>query len=225
MVRRTKADALGTSMNILDCAEYLFAKQGVSRTTLNHIAVKAGVTRGAIYWHFDDKAALFNAMMERVKMPLESAMQMLQSSSLEDPLADLQDYAMAAFRLTENDPRARRVFEIATLKLEYTQEMAAVRERRADMAARCIAMAERSVSAAMRTGVARPGTDPGETALAFWALIDGLLRAWLIAPESFSLTVMGERIIGAHLEALRPSREADCDCLLQTIGTVSKDVK
>ncbi|WP_020653354.1 TetR family transcriptional regulator [Massilia niastensis] len=203
MVRRTKADALATSMNILDCAECLFAEQGVSRTTLHHIAVKAGVSRGAIYWHFDDKAALFNAMMERVKMPLESAMQILQSSSLEDPLADLQDYAMAAFRLMENDPRARRVFEIATLKLEYTHEMAAVRERRADMAARCIAMAERSVSVAARIGVARSSTDPRETALAFWALIDGLLRAWMIAPESFGLTVMGEKIIGAHLDALR----------------------
>jgi TetR/AcrR family acrAB operon transcriptional repressor len=203
MVRRTKADALATSMNILDCAECLFAEQGVSRTTLHHIAVKAGVTRGAIYWHFDDKAALFNAMMERVKMPLESAMQMLQSSSLDDPLADLQDYAMAVFYLMENDARARRVFEIATLKLECTHDMATVRERRADMAARCIAMAERSVVVAVRIGVARPGAEPRAAALAFWALIDGLLRAWMIAPDSFSLASMGEKIVGAHLDALR----------------------
>lgn len=203
MVRRTKADALATSMNILDCAESLFAKQGVSRTTLQHIALEAGVTRGAIYWHFEDKAALFNAMMERVKMPLESAMQVLQSCCLEDPLGDLKSYALLVFSLTENDARARRVFEIATLKLEYIDEMSAVRERRADIAARCTAMAERCVFLAARNGLARPAVNPREAALGFWALIDGLLRAWMIAPDSFSLTGMGEKIIDAHLDALR----------------------
>jgi TetR/AcrR family acrAB operon transcriptional repressor len=203
MARRSKADAFATSMKILDCAETLFARQGVSRTTLQHIAAEAGVTRGAIYWHFADKAALFNAMMERVKMPLESALQLLQSSCLDDPLAVLKSYAMLVFSLTENDARARRVFEIATLKLEYTDEMSAVRVRRIEMAARCTEMAERCVVLAVRNGSARPAVDPREAALGFWALIDGLLRAWMITPDSFGLTCMGEKIIGAHLDVLR----------------------
>ncbi len=203
MARRSKADAFATSMNILDCAENLFARQGVSRTTLQHIAAQAGVTRGAIYWHFADKAALFNAMMERVKMPLESAMQLLQSSCLDDPLTDLQSYAVLVFRLTEGDARARRVFEIATLKLEYTDEMSAVRERRIEMAARCTEMTERCVILAVSRGLARPSVDPRQAAVGFWALIDGLLRAWIIAPDSFSLINMGEKIIGAHLDTLR----------------------
>jgi TetR/AcrR family acrAB operon transcriptional repressor len=55
MVRRTKEEAAATRDSILDAAEILFAKNGVSRTTLQHIATAAGVTRGAIYWHFVDK--------------------------------------------------------------------------------------------------------------------------------------------------------------------------
>lgn len=203
MARRTKADAFATSMHILDCAENLFARQGVSRTTLQHIAVEAGVTRGAIYWHFADKASLFNAMMERVKMPLESAMQQLHSACLDDPLADLKSYAVLVFRLTEEDARARRVFEIATLKLEYIDEMSAVRARRIEMAARCMEMAERCVFLAAHRGLARASVDPRQEALGFWALIDGLLRAWIIAPDSFCLVSMGGKIIGSHLDMIR----------------------
>jgi TetR/AcrR family acrAB operon transcriptional repressor len=57
MARRTKEEAAATRESILDAAEQLFVKQGVSRTTLQHIATAAGVTRGAIYWHFNDKGA------------------------------------------------------------------------------------------------------------------------------------------------------------------------
>jgi AcrR family transcriptional regulator len=45
MARRTKEDALATRDSILDAAEQLFVKQGVSGTTLQHIATAAGVTR------------------------------------------------------------------------------------------------------------------------------------------------------------------------------------
>ena len=46
---RRKADAERTREIILDAAETTFLAQGVSRTTLAHIAQAAGVTRGAIY--------------------------------------------------------------------------------------------------------------------------------------------------------------------------------
>ena len=73
MARRTKEDSPTTRNNLLDIAEYLFLSQGVSRTSLQHIARRAGSTRGAVYWHFTDKADLFNAMIERVTLPLEAA--------------------------------------------------------------------------------------------------------------------------------------------------------
>ena len=71
MVRRTKQEALETREKLLDAAETLFQREGVSRTSLQQIAQEAGVTRGAVYWHFKDKAELFDAMMRRATMPLE----------------------------------------------------------------------------------------------------------------------------------------------------------
>ena len=72
MARRTKDDS-PTTRDLLDAAEYLFLSQGVSRTSLQHVARRAGATRRAVYWHFTDKADLVTAMIERVTLPLEAA--------------------------------------------------------------------------------------------------------------------------------------------------------
>ena len=63
MARRTKQEAQATRSHILDTAELVFEQRGVSGTSLGEIAKAAGLTRGAIYWHFKDKADLFNACL------------------------------------------------------------------------------------------------------------------------------------------------------------------
>ena len=75
MARRSKEDALATRNSLLDAAERVFLARAwpAPRSTTSRVA--AGTTRGAIYWHFKDKADLFNAMMDRVVMPLQAAME------------------------------------------------------------------------------------------------------------------------------------------------------
>ncbi len=202
MVRKTKEDALATRLSILDAAAALFAERGVSGTTLQHIATAAGVTRGAIYWHFEDKGAMFNAMMECASMPLESAMQLLDRPDTADPLGDLREYAERVFRLTVEDPKARRTFEIATLKMEYTDEMSVVRERRTLNQADWIRRCESRVRIGIKNGQVRPDVKPHAVALGIWVLVEGLIRNWLIGPQ-FDLVKLGGEIVGTHLDALR----------------------
>lgn len=65
MSRKTKAEAKQTQHALLNAAIKLFVRQGVARTTLNDIAHEARVTRGAAYWHFDNKDAVILALWER----------------------------------------------------------------------------------------------------------------------------------------------------------------
>jgi TetR/AcrR family acrAB operon transcriptional repressor len=204
MARRTKEDAMATRDGILDAGETLFLTQGVSRTTLQHIATAAGVTRGAIYWHFADKAALFNAMMERAKMPLEAAMELIDQHGDTDPLGDLRESILCVFRVAVNDPTTRRVFEIATFKMELVDEMVAVRERRLEGQAKWLSRAENRIRAGIRHGVLREGLPVRAVALGLFALLDGLLRNWLLNPEGFKLMKTGQQIVDMHLESLRP---------------------
>ena len=64
MVRRTKEEAQETRSQILQAAEQAFYERGVARTTLADIAALAGVTRGAIYWHFSNKSDLLQALLD-----------------------------------------------------------------------------------------------------------------------------------------------------------------
>lgn len=203
MVRRTKEDALATRDSILDAAEQLFVKQGVSGTTLQHIATAAGVTRGAIYWHFLDKGAMFNAMMERVKTPLEAAAQLVDSDSAVAPLEALRQHILVVLQVTVDDPQARRVFEIATLKMEFTDELNEVRERRKQNQEMWMARTEQRIRAAVANGQARADVDPFAVALGLWAILDGLLRAWLLDPQAFDLMKVGAQIVDTHLASLR----------------------
>lgn len=90
MARRTKADANATRDRLLDAAECIFYAKGVSRASLADIANEAGTTRGAIYWHFKDKADLFNAMMDRVTHPLMQAIDGTQAMAHLAPLERLR---------------------------------------------------------------------------------------------------------------------------------------
>jgi TetR/AcrR family acrAB operon transcriptional repressor len=205
MARRTKEEAAATRDSILDAAEKLFVEQGVSRTTLQHIATEAGVTRGAIYWHFDDKGALFNAMMERATLPLEAELQLLDQAESDDPLDDLRNYMLAVLRRTVDDPGARRVFEIATLKVEFVDEMDPARCRRQHSLNNWMARAERRIRLAVDKGLVGSQVEPGAVALALWIMIDGLIRNWMFNPTSFDLLQQGQWVIDPFMRGLRAS--------------------
>lgn len=203
MARRTKEDAAATRDSILDAAEKLFVEQGVSRTTLQHIATAAGLTRGAIYWHFDDKGALFNAMMDRATLPLEAELQVLDGAEPGDPLDDLRNYMLAVLRRTVDDPGARRVFEIATLKVEFVDEMGAVRQRRQRSMNNWMERAERRIRLASEQGLIGGTIVPRTVALAMWTMVDGLIRTWMFDPQGFDLLELGKCVIDPYLAGLR----------------------
>jgi TetR/AcrR family acrAB operon transcriptional repressor len=203
MARRTKEDAAATRDSILDAAEQLFVQQGVSRTTLQHIATAAGVTRGAIYWHFDDKAVLFNAMMDRAKLPMRAALDELTASNGNDPLAELHQYCIRVLSETVNNPQARRVFEIAVLKMEFVDELDAVRVRRTEHLVEWMALAEKRIASAIARGQARDDVEARTVALGMWVTIDGLIRNWLFDPGAFDLEALGRELIGPQIAGIR----------------------
>lgn len=204
MPRRNKAEAEQTRHKLLDAAEALFLARGVSRTSLQDIAAAAGTSRGAIYWHFQDKADLFNAMLQRVTLPLEQALQAAAepSAAAVTPLRGLFDTLMAALHATVHDPQTGRVFEIATHKVEYVDELQAVAQRRQqamnDMRGLIQQALERTADRLGRT-LPMPAA---AAALGLNVLVDGLIINWLIDRTAFDLEAAGRLALRNYFRGL-----------------------
>jgi TetR/AcrR family transcriptional regulator, acrAB operon repressor len=202
MARRTKEDALATRNGLLDAAERLFQQQGVSGTSLQEIATAAGASRGAVYWHFKDKADLFNAMMERVTLPLENAMEQARGVPGEDPLPRLRAALRDALHRTATDPQTRRVFEVATQKVEYVEALGKVRERHLDIRDASVLQMKQALQRSARARGARLRVPAYAAARGLHALVGGLIQDWLLDPQAFALEATGRQAIDAYLAGL-----------------------
>lgn len=202
MVRRTKDAAEETRSRILDAAERVFSERGVSRTSLEDVAQAAGVTRGAIYWHFKDKSEVFCAMIDRVTLPMEELRDRTASQFADDPLAVIRTMALGILKRTATDEQCQRVFDVLVHKCEYLHEMAGVKRRFAQMREGCLQKIEQGFREAMKRGmIAR--VDARLAAVGLTALIDGIIMNWLVNRDYFPLERKAEALIDLYLNGLR----------------------
>jgi TetR/AcrR family acrAB operon transcriptional repressor len=96
------------------------------------------------------------------------------------------------------------VFEIATRKVEYVDDLAAVREQQTQLRDQYIAKMAELLREAQAAGEVDPACDALELAFALHALVDGLMQNWLITPDALSLQRVGNRAIAHYLAGLRP---------------------
>lgn len=202
MARRTKEEALETRNRILDTAERVFLKTGVSRTSLEDIAEAAGVTRGAIYWHFKNKADLFEAMMQRVSLPMED-MAARVDDDIEDPLGFVRSCALKVLEYVSTDPQSRRVQEICHFKLEYVGEMEQMRKRHIECRTNALALVERGMRNAAKKGLLAPWVNPRLAAIGLHAMVVGLIQNWVLDPKYLALSKLAGPLIDSYIDGIR----------------------
>ena len=209
MARRTKEDALVTRDLILDAAERVFLRRGVSRTSLQEIAMEASLTRGAIYWHFQNKADVFDAMMQRVTLPMVARLNSQARAVPDDPLQHLRQSVASAFHQTVHDQQVRRVFEIASHMVEYGDDLQTVRDNHIYERSERVNDLERLLLQARANGLLPAHLTSRAAAVGLHALLDGLMSNWLLEPEAFDLEVVGLQALNAYLAGLgQPATES-----------------
>lgn len=187
-MRRTRQDAHKTRSAILEAAETLFLRQGVAHTSLEQIARQAGVTRGAVYWHFRNKADLFHAMLSQVRLPAEQIVQRVKLCDPENPIIGLRNLCSETMATLVREPRKRQIFTILLRRCEFTDELREAEEQHEifinEFIDLCTALfAEPHIAAQLR-----PGITPRMAAVAFHSLFVGLLSDWLRDPQMLDAT-------------------------------------
>lgn len=203
MARRTREEAQATRVQIVDAAEQCFYKKGVSSTTLADIAQQAGVSRGAIYWHFQNKTEVFQALLDRLVLPLLSLGEATRNRDEPDPLGRFRELLLRVFADVLEDSAARRIREIFLHKCEYTEELGDLRGKLGFDQYDCRQRLQCTLRNAMDKRQLPPDLDTDLASFMVPALIDGLLAHWLLRPDTFDLQTYYPRVVDCCLDLLR----------------------
>lgn len=190
-MRRTKEAAENTRTAILTAAELLFFKQGVSHTSLEQIARHAGVTRGAVYWHFQNKAHLFHEMLNQVRLPAEQIARHISQCDPNNPITGLRHLCAQTLLSMGADERKRRIFTILLRRCEFTDDLREAEERHEAFINEFIALCEQLFSEPHTAKRLYPGVTPRLAALSLHAMLLGLLSDWLRDPKLFDIKQTG----------------------------------
>ena len=151
-MRRTKEDAEKTRQTVLEAALKLFSRDGYSLTTLSRIAKEAGCSRGPIYWHFENKDDLYEAVLAYSQEPLEALVAEC-SGMRETPIEAMDHFIERWLDLLANDRKYRQSFEILLNKTELTDAMSRTLKRERALTRSIIAMFRDLVSQAIERGL------------------------------------------------------------------------
>ncbi|HOB01927.1 MAG TPA: TetR family transcriptional regulator [Casimicrobium huifangae] len=203
MVRKTRIETESTYAALLDAAERVFKDKGVAAATLNDIASAAGMTRGAIYWHFKDKAELVHAMCERATLPMEAVFNEVTAVAGDDPLGSIRRLTVHALTQVAQSPQQQTVFDILFHKCEKTGEMAPMFEREQQSRSECHSEIEAILRQAVKLGQLPADTDTAMAMQALHAFMVGLMHEWLLDPGAYDLAAHAEALVDTLLAGLR----------------------
>ncbi|CAN0623198.1 HTH-type transcriptional regulator TtgR [Burkholderia multivorans] len=213
MVRRTKEEALATRNRILDAAEHVFFEKGVSHTSLADIAQHAGVTRGAIYWHFANKSELFDAMFDRVLLPIDELKKAPADAPRADPLGNVRTILIWCLLGVARDPQLRRVFSILFMKCEYVADMEALLQRNRTGMSEALHNIEADLAAAVALKQLPERLDTWRATLMLHTLVSGFVRDMLMLPDEIDAEQHAVKLVDGCFDMLRYSpamlRDAD----------------
>ncbi|KAF0220303.1 MAG: transcriptional [Geobacteraceae bacterium] len=190
-----------TRGRILAAASRTFARLGYAGATLDEIAAEAGLTKGAVYWHFKNKNDLFLALLEgRLKYRLTVIPKAaLEAVASEDKVEGVTAMMLEQLGFALADPDWPRLY------LEYL-----LRSRnhgiieKLDEAAQAIQnMVAGLIREFQKDGLLSPDLDPMAVAVMWTSLLDGLVLAWLRSPERTDFRALVPQMARILWEGLR----------------------
>lgn len=204
MVRKTKEDAELTRKRIINSARAVFLSRGVSRSTLEHIATHAEVTRGAVYWHFKNKTEIFHAIRDQVLLPLIDRMDdSLTLAGNEDPLTQIENSLCLTIDDLDNNIEMRQTYEIMMIKCEYVDEFSTVLQQILNNCSSITGKIKLAYERAKTQDLLVGNHTPLALALDTHLFFSGLLHMWVKDADGTRFRHQAKELIKSHINLRR----------------------
>ncbi len=204
MVRKTKEDAELTRQQIIAAAREVFLMRGVSRSTLEHIAAQANVTRGAVYWHFKNKTEIFHALRDQVFLPLIDRMDdTLAVESNVDPLTQIENSLCDTIHELNENMEMRQTYEIMMIKCEYVDEFATVLQQILNNCSNITEKMQLAYERAQSLNMLVDTHTPHALALDTHLFFGGLLHMWVKDFDGSRFRFQATELIKSHINLRR----------------------
>ncbi len=203
MVRKTKQEAAVTRSAILEAAVEVFASVGVAGASLEQIAQAAGVTRGAVYWHFKNKPAVFYALYDQLYTPFYEMILHDLEQDPPEPLQQLENLCIRLFLELADDVAKQRVLSIFFLKCDYAGDMREVMQCQLERKQRSITLFALYFERALRKGQLAAGVDPHVLTLSLLSYLTGMTYEYLRMPEVFQIKVFAPQMLNSFFRGIR----------------------
>ncbi|PHM27879.1 acrAB operon transcriptional repressor [Xenorhabdus budapestensis] len=205
MARKTKQQAKETRQQIIEAAIKVFSERGVSATSLSDIAIAAGVTRGAIYWHFKNKTDLLFAACKMPESTIDAFEKEYQAKYPNNPLLVLRSLLIFLLKMMTGNCQNRLLMEIFFHKCEFIGEMSLLAEQIREVCISDYQKIEDVLVACIQSGELPYDIDPKRSAIMLRALMTGLLENWLFAPDSFNIQEQSVYLVDSFIDTLKYS--------------------
>ncbi|MBW2051014.1 MAG: TetR family transcriptional regulator [Deltaproteobacteria bacterium] len=200
-MNKTKEDAEKTRQNILDTALLIFSRRGYRGTRLEDVAKQAGVTRGAIYWHFRDKFDLYDTLLRDGYASYYERIAAILNAD-ESPLSRIRRLFVETFVFSEDDEKYRAVEEIRIFKSEAIDEMKRSMQKMATVSKFLRQAVATLIREGIKAGEIKSGIDPDLAALSLVSHMSGVVITWMRDPQSFSIKGLAEDLVDYQLSPI-----------------------
>ncbi|MDP7142568.1 MAG: TetR family transcriptional regulator [Alphaproteobacteria bacterium] len=194
-MRRTKEEAQQTRNDILDAAVALFSENGVSNTSLQDIAKQANVTRGAIYWHFKNKAEIFDALHVRLFQPLAEMILEDCEKDHPHPIEQLETLCVNLLLELTNNLQKRQAARVFMIKCNYSGDQAVYKDEHEQRKTKSFELFKRYFERAHDQGIIIDDTDPEILTLSLDCYLKGIVTLYLDDPDKMDLETYARPLI------------------------------
>lgn len=192
-MKKTKEEAVLTRKMVLDAASKVFSQEGYAQATLEEVAREAGVTRGAIYWHFGNKLEMFHAVLQEYYNRANERFTRIVNSS-QSPKGKLHSMMMEFFRILSDDVEFRIIEEVKLFKIRKGEEFIRLYEDHVEKAKIMRNWLKGLIKDGIAAGELNGNLDPEVIVLAMISYTAGMKSAWLSGIADVSIAENKEKL-------------------------------